>query len=191
MSLNMNKSMNKRMNDRIGMNNGMLRAALFTTAFAAALATAQTALAEPAIYADGEMMIPQGAVFTGNNNVYYSNIRLSANPDGSLSLTGAEQNPLVTIEELALDFSQTLPPQVILSVSGYLSTPCVELLPPAISYNENEITVLLAETRLGPAETCIAVTEPFTTDIPLAIDESSGETYSIDVNGASAGFTAP
>ena len=84
---------------------------------------------------------------------------------------------------------ESFPLQVSLSVSGFLSVPCVELLGPAVSYTEGLFQVVLAESTMGPAETCIAVIEPFETRVPLEVAGLPAGTYTVDVNGQQAEFT--
>lgn len=168
------------------MKNMSIAAAVFTL-----YAMSDTALADPAVFSDGVMTIPEGAVIAPEKSAYYSNIRLSAQENGSLVITAADKNPLVTIESMEIVTTEAPAVEVSLDVSGYLSTPCVELLPPAIAYNGNEITILLAESLLGPEETCIAVTEPFTTEISLAIDALPGDVIVIHINDWEAGFIYP
>ena len=50
---------------------------------------------------------------------------------------------------------ESFPLQISLAVSGFLSAPCVELLTSAIFFADNQFAVVLAETTLGPAESCI------------------------------------
>ena len=49
--------------------------------------------------------------------------------------------------------------------------------------------VVLAETKLGPAESCIAVTDPFETSVTLDVLDLPAGTYTVKVNGVTAEFT--
>ena len=62
---------------------------LFTASFAVH--------ATPAIFTQGELTIPEGAVITGNSNAYYTDIILAQNSRGGLIITGAKNNPLVNV----------------------------------------------------------------------------------------------
>ncbi len=145
--------------------------------------------AAPAVFTKGELVIPEGAVISGNSKAYYSDITLAMDEQGSLVITGASKNSLVTVEEVDVLVMESFPLQVNLSVSGFLSVPCVELLSPAVSYASNQFTVVLAESTLGPAETCIAVLEPFQTNVPLNVTDLPAGTYLVDVNGIETEFT--
>lgn len=157
-----------------------------TTALAVASLSAQ---ADPAVFRNGVMTIPEGAIVSGTGGNYYTDIRLAMNEDGSLSVTGATANSLVSVDTVDVQVMESLPMQVSLAVSGNLSVPCVELLDPAISYADNTFTVILAESNLGPAESCIAVLEPFDTTVSLDVAGLAAGTYNVDVNGVSAEFT--
>ena len=84
---------------------------------------------------------------------------------------------------------ESFPVQVSATVSGNKSVPCVNLLPAAVSRKDSVFTVVMAETVLGPAETCIAVLEPFETSVSLDVLGLSAGTYTVIVNGVSAEFT--
>ena len=162
----------------------------FTICFAAMLAVISTTLsAAPAVFTKGEMVIPEGAVISGKSNAYYSDITLAMDELGSLIITGANKNSLVSVETVEVLIMESFPLQVSLSVSGFLSVPCVKLLSPAVSFADNQFTVVLAESTLGPAETCIAVTEPFQHSIALDVANLSAGTYAVNVNGIEAEFT--
>jgi len=162
-------------------------ASMLTSVFTAASLSAQ---ADPAIFRDGVMTIPAGATVSGNGGHYYTDIQLAMHADGSLSVAGATANSLVSIHTVDVQIMESLPLQVSLAISGNLSVPCVKLLDPAISYTDNTFTVLLAESNLGPAESCIAVLEPFDTTVSLDVKGlAAGTTYNVDVNGVTAEFT--
>ncbi len=157
--------------------------------FTAMLAAVSTTLsAAPAIFTKNELVIPEGAVISGKSNAYYSDITFAMDEQGNLVITGANKNSLVSVESVEVLIMESFPLQVSLSVSGYLSVPCVKLLSPAVSYAYNQFTVVLAESTLGPAETCIAVTEPFQSSIALDVANLSAGTYTVNVNGIETEF---
>jgi hypothetical protein len=59
---------------------------------------------------------------------------------------------------------------------------------PAISRKGFAFTIVLAETQMGPAETCIALLDPFETRIPLEVKDLDSGNYSVNVNGVVASF---
>ena len=156
--------------------------------FAVSLAM-QQALAQPATFEESMLTIPQAALIDSDNPVYYRDVQLTDNGDGTLSVVGGEQQNLVYVDSVEVVIMESFPVQVNLSVSGNLSVPCVELLPAAVGRKENTFTVVLAETVLGPAETCIAVLEPFSTSVSLDVRGLEAGTYVVNVNGVETGFT--
>jgi hypothetical protein len=163
---------------------------MYRTATAALLIAGSLSLqADPAIYRDGELTIPAGAVISGQGSSYFSNITLGATSDGSFRVTGATPNQLVTVDSVEVLIMESFPVKVSVAVSGTLSVPCKSLLPAAVSLTGNVFVVVLAESNLGPAESCIAVLEPFETSIPLEVQGLPAGDYTIVVNGVGAGFT--
>ena len=145
--------------------------------------------AEPAVYHDGQITIPEGAVIMGEDNSYFTDITLGLGADGKFQVTGATSNSLVFVDNVDVSVLGPLPVQVSLAVSGNLSVPCVELLNPAVSREGNTFTVVLAESNLGPAESCIAVLEPFETTVDLDVAGLPAGDYTVEVNGVSTEFT--
>ena len=157
--------------------------------FTAMLALVSPTLsAAPAVFTKGELVIPEGAVISGKSNAYYSDIILAMDEQGRLVISRANKNSLVSVETVEVLIMESFPLQVSLSVSGFLSVPCVALLSPAVSYTDNQFTVVLAESTLGPAETCLAVTEPFQSTIALDVANLSAGTYTVSVNGIETEF---
>ena len=145
--------------------------------------------AGPAVFSQGKLRIPEGAVITEKAKAYFTDIILVQSDQGDLIITGANAKPLVSVDNIEVLIMESFPLQVSLSVSGFLSVPCVELLGPAVSYTEGLFQVVLAESTMGPAETCIAVIEPFETRVPLEVAGLPAGTYTVDVNGQQAEFT--
>ena len=158
--------------------------------FAVSLSTVFAAqiLAQPAMLRDNILTIPLAASLDGDSPVCYANVQLNANADGSLTVVGGEQQSLVAVDTMQIMLMESFPVQVSASVSGNKSVPCVNLLPAAVSRKGSVFTVVMAETLLGPAETCIAVLEPFETRVSLDVLGLSAGTYTVIVNGLSAEF---
>lgn len=149
----------------------------------------QQALAQPATFNESILTIPQAVLIDADNPVYYRNVQLNDNGDGTLSVVAGEPQNLVYVDTVQVLLMESFPLQVSLSVSGNLSVPCVELLPAAVARKGNTFTVVLAETVLGPAESCIAVLEPFSTTVSLDVLGLAAGTYSVNVNGVETEFT--
>ena len=58
----------------------------------------------------------------------------------------------------------------------------------AISYKDSTFTILLAETVQGPAQSCIAIIDPFELSLPLDVKEMGFGTYQVNVNGIQTSF---
>ena len=145
--------------------------------------------AQPAIFTDDVLSIPQAALIDSANSVYYANVQLTDNGDGTLSVTAGEPQNLVSVDAVQVMIMESFPVQVSVSVSGNKSVPCVELLPAAVARTDNVFTVVLAETVLGPAESCIAVLDPFEVSVSLDVLGLSAGDYTVMVNGVEASFT--
>ena len=158
---------------------------LFLTGIAAA---GQLASAQPATYENFVLSIPQGAALVDGEPTYYSDIRLESTIEGNFALTAADKNNLVTVDSVVANVAESLPVQVSLTVAGAKSIPCVDLQPAAIFRNGFAFTVVLAETLLGPAESCIFIIDPFETTITLDVEGLDAGTYTVNVNGVEASF---
>lgn len=151
---------------------------------------AQAATAQTAIYRDGALSIPAGAVVQDDGKaLYYTDIVLEAEADGQFRVAQADAKPLVAVESVEALILESFPVQVRIAVEGYKSVPCVELLPPAISRKDNTFTVALAESELGPAQSCIAIIDPFEISIPLDVVGLEAGDYTVIVNGVETEFT--
>lgn len=145
--------------------------------------------AQPATFVDDVLTIPQAVLIDAAESVYYADVQLTDNGDGTLTVVAGEtQNP-VNVDSVEVLIMESFPVQVSVAVSGNLSVPCVELLPAAVARKGNEFTVVLAETVLGPAETCIAIIEPFETTVSLDVLGLAAGDYTVLVNGVEAEFT--
>lgn len=147
------------------------------------------ALAQPATYQNEVFTIPQGAVLDPDNPSYYNDIQLSDNGDGSFQLVNAQNANLVSVDSFIINIMESFPVQVSVTVSGNKSVPCVELQSPAIGRQDDQFIVVLAETTLGPAESCIAIIDPFETTFSLDVEGLSAGTYSVNINGVSNEFS--
>lgn len=146
-------------------------------------------IAQPATFENNVLSIPQVATLINDEALYYNDIQLAADSEGNFTLLAAQQSTLVSVENVLVSVAESLPVQVSLSVKGNKSVPCVDLQTPAIFRNEFTFTVALAETNLGPAESCIAVLDPFETTIPLDITDLNSGIYTVNVNGVESSFS--
>ena len=147
------------------------------------LVMSQLAMGQPATLQGNILTIPQGAVIDSDNPTFFTNIQLIHEGDGNFKLADAKANNLVAIDTMQITTLESFPVQINVSVSGNKSVPCVELLNPAISRKDNLFIVVLAETLLGPTESCIAVLDPFETTFSLDVSGLSAGTYTVRING--------
>ncbi len=154
------------------------------------LVVSQLAIGQPATFQDEVLTIPQGAVTDSNNPTFFTDIELIHEGNGQFRLANAKANILVLVDDVKISILESPPVQVNVSISGNKSVACVALLEPGISRKDNLFVVVLAETQLGPAESCIAGLDPFETNFPLDVSELPAGTYTVRVNGtAEATFT--
>jgi hypothetical protein len=91
----------------------------------------------------------------------------------------------VFINESGLLIRESFPPQITLSLSGDLPTPCHELrIDVKVPDSENKINVEVYSV-VDPDQVCIQVLEPFQANIELGTFPS--EHYTVWVNGEKAG----
>lgn len=149
----------------------------------------QLVAAQPAIFENSILNIPQGAAIVNGEPAYYNDIQLLSDSEGNFTLLAAQQSNLVSVDSVVVDIAESFPVQVSLTVTGNKSIPCVDLQTPAIFRNESTFTIALAETALGPAETCIAVLDPFETHIALDVAGLDSGIYTVSVNGVEVSFS--
>jgi len=149
----------------------------------------QLVIAQPAIFENSILKIPKGAAIVDGEPTYYNDIQLASDIEGNFTLLAAQQSNLVSVVSVVVNILESFPVQVVLTVTGNKSNPCVELQTPAIFRDESTFTVALAETTLGPAETCIAVLDPFETNIVLDVRGLDSGSYAASVNGIEASFS--
>jgi hypothetical protein len=163
----------------------------------ALLGSAALAQAEPAIYQNGVLSIPQGGLFTDQREVYYTDIKLSTDADGRLTIVQANKMPLAHVEAVEVvvggtDDGLIWTPEVTLEVDGYFPNGCSQsLLEPAVTQRDGEFIVLLAQTVVPADMICTLLTSPFTTDIPLDVSGVEPGTYTVRVNDVETSFELP
>ena len=145
--------------------------------------------AQPATFENNIFNIPQGAAIVNGEPAYYNDIQLISDTEGNFTLLAAQQSNLVSVDSVVVNIAESLPVQVSLRVNGNKSIPCVNLQAPAVFRDGFAFKVALAETMLGPSETCIAVLDPFETDIALDIAGLDSGNYTVSVNGIEASFS--
>lgn len=149
----------------------------------------ENGLAQTALYKEGILTIPHAAVMKTDGVDYFADVILQADNSGGFALVAADSRSLVDVESIAVVVMESLPVQVSVVVTGNKSVPCTKLLEPAVFVESGGFTIALAESKLGIAETCIAVIDPFETSIMLDISGLAPGSYSVSVNGVAGEFT--
>ncbi len=149
----------------------------------------ETGFAQTATFKDGVLVIPNTAVIKPDGVDYYSGVQLRTTGDGRFELLEAQEQNLVSIESVTVNIPESLPLQASVVIKGNKSLPCTKLLEPGIFVEGGNFKIALAESTLGPAETCIAIIDPFETSITLDVSDLAEGVYSVDVNGTSVEFT--
>ena len=163
----------------------MKKSHIAATLLAALAAHAQ---AEPAVYQDQVLTINEAVVIRDNGSTYFKDVRFEPNANGSWRFVAGTQRPLAGIEEISVVSAATVPPSVEVTVEGYKSVPCVELEPLGMSRSGDTFYVVIAETVPGPAESCIAIIDPFTINFELDTFGLEAGTYTLNVNGKETEF---
>ena len=152
-------------------------------------AVALTAHAEPAIYRDSTLTIPSGAVINGDETKYYKDIVLQADSAGKFKIVSASARPLVYVDSVNPTVVETESSRSVeLTIAGNKSVPCTKLEEVAVSRKNEVFTIVIAESVMGPAESCIAMLDPFTLKLPLDVSSLHSGTYKVVVNGIESGF---
>lgn len=119
-------------------------------------------------------------------------------PEDAISTTGSGLNPFaqkpgdenlmrsnVTIREASLVIRESYPPQVSLSISGELPTPCNQLRVKIDAPNQENKIIVEVYSLVNPDKACIQVIEPFQEYIDLGTFPIGH--YSVWVNSEMAG----
>ncbi len=145
--------------------------------------------AETATFANEQLTVPAVAVVDSTSGHYFANIQLRHEGEGMFRLVTAETRSLVQVEQIHIALHETTPRQAVVSIEGFKSVPCVELLEAAVAREGEQFTILLAESELGPEETCIAIPELITEAVTLDLTAVPAGDYTVSVNGHVTAFS--
>jgi len=140
-------------------------------------------------YQEGNLILPGVAVADEEANAYFEDVMLRYEGDGLFRVVEVSSRTLVAIEFLHVHVLQGEPEQALVTIKGFKSNPCVELLAPAISRAENRFSIVLAESQLTETEICVNATGPFTTAYVLELSELASGDYLVLVNGERIAFS--
>lgn len=138
------------------------------------------------IYRNGVLTIPEGTMIDSEGTHAFRDIVLVQQDDGRFALVESNAGELAHVEEVTITEGEE--DTVNVNVKGTKSTPCVELLPPAMSMEGKELTIVLPLSR-PTSEACILMIESFETDISLPTDGLEPGVYTVTVNGEEATYT--
>ena len=74
--------------------------------------------AQPAIYQNQSLEIPQAVALGQDGPAYFADVKLSTNPDGSLSVVDATLQNLVMVDSVEVLLLESFPVQVSIKVAG-------------------------------------------------------------------------
>jgi hypothetical protein len=152
---------------------------LATVFSAVLLGAAGFAHADPAVYLNGKLTIPNGAIVTPDRQDYFTDIVLTTDAQGRLSITQATKATLASIDEVEAVVEDDV---LTLEISGETSWSCVGLREPAIAYTNVGVLVLLAEESVPEDAACAAVMTPFTTEVEVSLADIDGDELDVRVN---------
>jgi hypothetical protein len=155
----------------------LIAASLFT------LIAASQVSAAPAVYQDDLLTIDEAIVIRDSGTIYFKDVSFEPNANGTWTFLGGSQRPLAAVEEVTVVTAASEPPVVEVTVEGYKSVPCVGLEPLGMSRSGDTFYVVIAETVQGPAESCIAIIDPFTLTFELDTFGLEAGEYKLNVNG--------
>jgi len=156
----------------------------------AILLLAQTASAQPAVFQDGVLTIPSGVVITEEGHEYYTNVQLQDDGQGNFTVIEAHEGNLAHVEQVEIMASDEAAGHVDVLISGYKSTPCVDLQEPLVAHGNYRVNIVVAETEPF-AEVCILRLDAFETIVSLDTDGWPGGTWLVSANGVQAEFEVP
>ncbi|GJM11817.1 MAG: hypothetical protein DHS20C12_02200 [Pseudohongiella sp.] len=156
--------------------------------FVVSLSVATSLSAQSAAFEDDVLQIPGVGVVDGADAAFYSGVELLHEGDGVFRLVGGQNHTLVSVEEISIVISPDHT-QAAVSVEGFKSNPCVDIEWPSVSKIGEEFNVVIAESVLGPAESCVAVLDPYTRAVTLELGGLLAGIYTVKVNGVSTEFT--
>lgn len=155
----------------------------------AGLSLAAYTLAEVPVYKDQQLLLNETVVVGDNGTAYYGDVRLTANADGSFSLTRAERRNLASVDTVDVVVDEAFPTTVSVEVTGELSVSCVDLEQPAVIRDGVVFSVVLAETKQDPLALCALALAAYEVSVPLDVRGLEAGQYAVTVNGHETGFT--
>lgn len=142
---------------------------------------------EPVLLTDNVLNLGDAIVVEGNQTKYYQHVQLELTKDGSFRVLSGFEKSLAAVTEESVEISETSPIKVQLKVSGYMSSPCIEL-ETATTRKGSTFFVVVGETPLQTLVACEQMTKPFALEVPLDVSGLAGGNYVVMVNGDSIEF---
>lgn len=154
-----------------------------TAAMAVMMLFSQAAAAQDdsVIYQNNTLHIPLGAVIEEGRSTVYRDIRLEEQADGSFVITNLDEALLASVESVNAIVDTGNPNTVNVVVGGNKSVACVSVMEPVISRDDNDFSVLLAESD-PETDVCILVITPFEKVVTLDVTGLPTGEYSVTVN---------
>jgi hypothetical protein len=157
---------------------------LMTGMFSGIVLSQAVLAAPPAVYRDGALHIYGAAMISEEGSTYYSYARLESDEAGNFRIVEALPAELADVETVEVVVTEA---EVEAVVQGTKSA-CVEILEPAVSYQEGVFTAALPVSE-PESDVCIEIAEEYVYEFPLDVSELESGVYTLIVNGVEAQFT--
>lgn len=93
----------------------------------------------------------------------------------------------IFINHIGLTIMESFPIQIALNVEGELPTPCNKFVADVSPPNQDNEIHVDVYTLIDPAESCIAMIQPFSSNVPVPLEGFEDGAYTIWVNGEQVG----
>lgn len=143
---------------------------------------------QSATFTDNVLTVPGVGVLEEERMQFYESVALQHEGDGLFRIIEAANRNLVSVDSIHVAVNAPAA-QAVVTAEGYKSTPCVDLLWPAVNRSGDSFSVVLAEATLAADESCIAIADPYTRAVTLDLTGLTAGSYTVSVNGVGAEFT--
>lgn len=151
--------------------------------YAVVLGVVQSAVvhAEPALFKDSVLHVEDSIVVLDEQIHYYRNLQFLLKDNGDFRVVQGEALNLAQIDELSIAVYFTNPRQVELTVTGMLSTPCMDAVT-SVKRQGDTFYVAVAENVWQTFDVCTQVLTPFEVSLNLDVSDLALGDYLVKVN---------
>lgn len=151
------------------------------SALVVSLLQATTSFGEPAFFKDSVLFIKEGIIVLGEEIRYYRNLQMHLQANGDFRVLEGENLALAQVNELSVAVLYTAPARVELQVSGYKSTPCIDLKT-AVKREGSTFYFAIAESPQQTFDVCVQVLDPYEITVELDVTGLAPGDYLVKVN---------